>query len=518
LNRWLIWLLLILLIQIIQNPSAAKTSGSFIKKPCNETFIFLNHHGMKKRIGLSYSELAFDHYWQWFTPEDLGNDIELCVLSFEKGNREDIATCDGFILTGGVDVHPTYYGGEEDYPARPERHLAERNYFEAAIYHYAKQHRIPVLGICRGLQLMNVLEGGGLIPDLGEGNVLHKKEGPTDKQHGVLVEQGTLLHQVVQATSGLVNSAHHQAVHPEAIAHTLMANAYADDKQTIEGIEYRDRKGRPFLLCVQWHPERMEDREENPFSRALKENFLSEVRKSTMEKLEIINPATEETITRLNADNAQTLSETFALLKTGQRSWRALPLEKRVERLQAFAGLLKENIESLAATLTAEVGKPLQQSRNEINGACNRIEWLTSHAATYLSDESMTDEEGLKERIRYEPLGVVCNISAWNYPYLVGVNVFVPALLGGNAVLYKPSEYATLTGLQIEKLLKAAGVHEYAFQVAIGGAAIGEQLLDLPFDGYFFTARIRPVNTFTAGWLRRWYPASANWVEKIRCT
>jgi acyl-CoA reductase-like NAD-dependent aldehyde dehydrogenase len=82
---------------------------------------------------------------------------------------------------------------------------------------------------------------------------------------------------------------------------------------------------------------------------------------------------------------------------------------------------------------------------------------------------------------------VVCNISAWNYPYLVGVNVFVPALLAGNAVLYKPSEYSTLTGSEIEKLLKQAGVPNHVFHVAIGAKAVGELLLDLPFNGYFFT-------------------------------
>ena len=78
-------------------------------------------------------------------------------------------------------------------------------------------------------------------------------------------------------------------------------------------------------------------------------------------------------------------------------------------------------------------------------------------------------KKGLEEKISYEPLGVICNISAWNYPYLVGVNVFVPALLAGNAVMYKPSEYATLTGLQIEKLLQQSGLPENIFQFAIGG-------------------------------------------------
>ena len=155
--------------------------------------------------------------------------------------------------------------------------------------------------------------------------------------------------------------------------------------------------------------------------------------------------------------------------------------------LQAFAGLVQKNTEALAAVLTSEVGKPLQQSRNEVAGACKRIEWLTANAENYLSAETMTDEQGLQEKIVYEPLGVVCNISAWNYPYLVGVNVFVPALLGGNAVLYKPSEYASLTGLQIEKFLKEAGIPDDVFGVAIGSGDVGEMLLDLPLDGYFFT-------------------------------
>ncbi|HEX6848006.1 MAG TPA: aldehyde dehydrogenase family protein, partial [Chitinophagaceae bacterium] len=95
------------------------------------------------------------------------------------------------------------------------------------------------------------------------------------------------------------------------------------------------------------------------------------------------------------------------------------------------------------------------------------------------------------EKIAYEPLGIVCNISAWNYPYLVGVNVFVPALLAGNAVMYKPSEYSTLTGIEIEKLLKEAGILKNVFHIAVGGKETGGLLLELPFDGYFFTGSFK---------------------------
>jgi acyl-CoA reductase-like NAD-dependent aldehyde dehydrogenase len=82
---------------------------------------------------------------------------------------------------------------------------------------------------------------------------------------------------------------------------------------------------------------------------------------------------------------------------------------------------------------------------------------------------------------------VVANISAWNYPYFVGANVFVPALLAGNAVLYKPSEYATLTGLEIGNLLHASGVPQDVFAVLVGGGRVGIELLKEPVDGVFFT-------------------------------
>lgn len=210
--------------------------------------------------------------------------------------------------------------------------------------------------------------------------------------------------------------------------------------------------------------------------------------------MKVVNPATEEIIADLREDSAPTLEDKLNLLKKGQVNWSRVPLRERVSVLQKFAIVLRDNIEEIARVLTSEVGKPLQQSRNEVNGACARIKWLTDNAEKYLSEEWMTrgddclpDRQGVQEKIVYEPLGVVCNISAWNYPYLVGTNVFVPALLAGNAVMYKPSEFSSLTGLEIEKMLKLAGAPNDAFQIAIGTGEVGKALLELPLDGYFFT-------------------------------
>jgi putative glutamine amidotransferase len=67
---------------------------------------------MEKKIGISFTKTNFQNYWDWFTPGDLKNDIELIELNFEKNNSQDIYQCDGFVLTGGVDTHPSFYNGE----------------------------------------------------------------------------------------------------------------------------------------------------------------------------------------------------------------------------------------------------------------------------------------------------------------------------------------------------------------------------------------------------------------------
>ena len=97
----------------------------------------------------------------------------------------------------------------------------------------------------------------------------------------------------------------------------------------------------------------------------------------------------------------------------------------------------------------------------------------------------------MSEYVVKEPLGVIANISAWNYPYFVSSNVFIPALIAGNAVIYKPSEYATLTAQQIEKRLYAAGVPPAIFQTVIGtGASVGPAFMKQQYDGVFFTGSV----------------------------
>jgi acyl-CoA reductase-like NAD-dependent aldehyde dehydrogenase len=203
--------------------------------------------------------------------------------------------------------------------------------------------------------------------------------------------------------------------------------------------------------------------------------------------MKIINPATEELIREVPEDTEATVDAKYGQLKKGQPVWAAVKVEDRIACILRFYDLLETQKEDLATTLTSETGKPIGQSYNELSGARARIRYFIDHSAQWLAEEWVTTEGVTREKIVYEPLGIIANISAWNYPYLVGVNVFIPALIGGNAVFYKPSEYSTLTGLHIQRLLYLSGIPEDCFRSVVGKGAVGEMLLRLPLDGYFFT-------------------------------
>ncbi|MEO8485816.1 MAG: aldehyde dehydrogenase family protein [Betaproteobacteria bacterium] len=205
--------------------------------------------------------------------------------------------------------------------------------------------------------------------------------------------------------------------------------------------------------------------------------------------MKIVNPWNGAVVAEVPADTAKSVAAKYAKARAAQPRWAAQPMKKRLAAIAAFREAVVARQDELARTLTQEVGKPIRQSRNELKGLLGRLDFFLAESAKALRDEKVHEDKGgkLEERISHEPLGVVANISAWNYPYFVGSNVFVPALVAGNAVLYKPSEFATLTGLAIASMLHGAGVPEGVFVPVIGGGEVGAALLRQPVDGVFFT-------------------------------
>lgn len=179
---------------------------------------------------------------------------------------------DGLLLTGGVDVDPALYG-QAPHPAlgKVDREWDALDVVAARI---ALERDIPVLGICRGVQVLNVAAGGTLVQDIRSqvaGALPHQQTAPDwEATHTVAVAGGTRLHALLGATSVAVNSFHHQSV--LAVAPGFRDVAHAPDG-VIEGIESERHR---FAVGVQWHPERMASRD--PVQRRLFAGFLAAVR------------------------------------------------------------------------------------------------------------------------------------------------------------------------------------------------------------------------------------------------
>lgn len=207
-------------------------------------------------------------YLTWL--RKVAHSADVITLSHNAKNFKDLRKCDGLILTGGGDIHPKYYG-REDYLKLVNDVNEKRDEFEFKIVREALKQEMPVLGICRGMQVFNVALGGSMIPDVQtEGYKDHAKtkEGK-DRRHKVGINKGTALHWIVESSTSEVNTAHHQAV--DVIADGLKVTATSLDG-VVEGLEW-ESDAKPFLQLVQWHPERMNDYT-NPCSKNLLEHFV----------------------------------------------------------------------------------------------------------------------------------------------------------------------------------------------------------------------------------------------------
>jgi putative glutamine amidotransferase len=136
-----------------------------------------------------------------------------------------------------------------------------------------KKKKIPVLAVCRGMQLVNIALGGDLIQDIEEsGKLDHRRHGEVDGVHEINVMKDSLLFSITGKEKGAINSAHHQAL--GKIGSELMVTAVSGDGIP-EAAEWKNKEGKPFLLCVQWHPERLAQTEkDNPFTKNIREQFL----------------------------------------------------------------------------------------------------------------------------------------------------------------------------------------------------------------------------------------------------
>lgn len=189
-----------------------------------------------------------------------------------------LAGLGALVLTGGLDISPGHFG-ETPHP-KVKRIDPARDAFELRLLSEALERDLPVLAICRGHQLLNVAFGGSLLQHIdGDGHRAHyETDGYPSRWHTVRIERGSKLFELLQADEPAVNSRHHQAVTPDALAPALRAVAMSPDGM-VEAVESREHR---WLLGVQWHPERPEPEHPGfaPASHRLFEGLVAAARKA----------------------------------------------------------------------------------------------------------------------------------------------------------------------------------------------------------------------------------------------
>ena len=182
--------------------------------------------------------------------------VLLPLIEEEESQFALLSRIDGLLLSGGPDIDPALYG-EEKIPECGEI-SPKRDAVEISLFLKALEMRMPVLGICRGIQVINVALGGTLYQDIDtqlEGAVKHPcYDQPREKAHEVTVFEGSQVHRMTGLKRFSVNSRHHQGI--KRLGHGLVATAYSKDR-LIEAVDYPQA---PFITAVQWHPESLCDR------------------------------------------------------------------------------------------------------------------------------------------------------------------------------------------------------------------------------------------------------------------
>jgi acyl-CoA reductase-like NAD-dependent aldehyde dehydrogenase len=175
------------------------------------------------------------------------------------------------------------------------------------------------------------------------------------------------------------------------------------------------------------------------------------------EVLKVESPFSGERVAEVPLAELPEARKLVARAREAQRAWREVPLAERIAQVERFQAAIAADKERIARDITLQMGKPLGQARGEVDGMLARSKHLCSIAAEALADEVLPEKPGFQRRIVREPLGVVLDIAPWNYPLLTVVNVVVPAVLAGNAVIVKHAPQTPLCGEHFADAFARAG-------------------------------------------------------------
>lgn len=190
-----------------------------------------------------------------------------------------------------------------------------------------------------------------------------------------------------------------------------------------------------------------------------------------------VNPATEEVIAEYEYMSREEVMAIAGRTHAAFLEWRDTPLEKRAELFRGLAAALRKNLERYAETITLEMGKPIRDSRFEIEKCAAAAEVYADNAAKWSSEE-VVEADGRKHRVVYQPTGAVLAIMPWNFPFWQAMRFAIPTLLAGNAAVLKHADVVTQCAFQIEEVFREAGFPEDLFRTILADHPTAGELIE----------------------------------------
>lgn len=195
--------------------------------------------------------------------------------------------------------------------------------------------------------------------------------------------------------------------------------------------------------------------------------------------IETINPATGKPIAKYKTLTPAELQHKASQAQQAFASWRKTTSALRQRPMFAMARILRQNLDKIATLITLEMGKPITQSKAEVDKAAWACEYIAEHIDRYLAPESIS-LHFKKTLITYQPLGVIYGIMPWNYPLWQVIRFAVPAMLAGNTVMMKQAPNVTGLALELESLFLEAGFPENVFNTVVLDNALAQAAINLP--------------------------------------
>jgi len=204
-------------------------------------------------------------------------------------------------------------------------------------------------------------------------------------------------------------------------------------------------------------------------------------------KIKSINPHDQSTVGELKISTSDEIFKAVSKARRAFENWKETSVRKRCAYVENLTSLLQKNKERLAELITLEMGKPLEQSLSEIESELEFVRYYVKNGPKFLADETIINKDKDFYKVTYEPHGVCACICPWNFPLSMVTSGVLPAIIAGNTVVVKPSEYTSLSQKLVVDLINQTGIPEGVVNLIIGGGEEGKVLVDSQIDLVWFT-------------------------------